>query len=795
MDRTSKTIAVTLLTLALGSALMLGCSAPGAAAADSADATALAPSRAVAAHAARWLTSFQGFEGAKISAWHPLYDPDGHVDYWEAELAPQGYLILGATRRNFPMVEFSAGSPSHFAQLSQGAREPFRMMRFGPGYLAAVSPSGDLLAEVGERPRLLPPECQVAGLAEEKLLEDQAPVRSVPSHAAVPAHCAQVRKSSLAELRAQYRRFLPDPGNAEVQQRLGRRWDEVEARAAEASSGRSGALSSWTSGGWNYFFARDYDYGRAGSACSQRQDITYFTQIPNGTFPNLNDEYSGCGPTAWANYLGWWDLHGRPGTLAGAHQVNDSYIGGVTMALNDLLNVHGAPGDDAGHTFTWDIANGYQFVTQPLQAGAYTIWNDIGYWYKWQDIWPIPHDSIYEVARDAIGQRKIPLITYYGSDSHITMAYGLAESVTGWQDDSWVWINPAWSTDECRSKWISKDDVHGFWSLTWLRLVRDFDFESSADTDAAPGFPSDPNGWYAQGSGASFGIEHALGTAASGANNAFIVLDKAGHSGLQKIAQAVTVEPYRHYRLTASVRTGALRDQYTGYVSVRGANTIQYGQAFGALPSYTTISVDFTVGNDTSVEVSAALWSDGTADPTQWLRLDTVNVWLMDSLEDGEFEMQTPGTRTLRYPWAFDSRSEAATNWGISNTAAYARSGNFAWVSNQACATCTGVNSAGPGQKEWVELTQTISVALNTTYRVSAWVNVTNAWLGIGAYDAAGSVIGSPQYFPGVTNQGWKQVSTTFSSGNRDSVQLFFGYPSPSQAAGFWLDGVSVQAQ
>jgi hypothetical protein len=757
----------------------------------------------VAALAQDLVQHFRGFEGARVVAFHPIEDPDGNIDFWEAQLqkgdGPAGYVMLSATQRNYPIVEMSPGGESHFGYFSKKVGAPFHMMRFGSGYLAALSDDGQVLAEVGDRPRLLPDECRPSATVEGRSVDGQELVH--PNQPSVPS-CAAVKEPSIQELKTSYARFLPSDAKA-----LAAAWKRVRsaAKAAPAPQGLTTAdtKQTWSDGTWNYYFANGYDYYLANSNCGIQQDITYFTQMPPNSYPNTTDNYSGCGPTAWMNLFGWWSRHGRPGVLQGPHLVDDSYIDFVTMDFNDLLNVHGGLTGDDGNTFTWDIANGYQWISQPLsQSGFPAPWYDLtGYWYRYGTV-AIDYDWVYEVGRDSIITNKTPLVVAYASDSHITVAYGLAELTTGWQNGSYLWINPGWHISECQygpgngSKWIYKDDLRGLFEVSSMRLVRDSGFENDPST-----FPSDPNGWQGVGAGASFRVESGVGTASSGSNNGLIVLDKAGHSGLQKLRQAVTVEPYRHYRLTAMVRTGTLSN--FGVIAINDPTApsgwgFTVGSTVYTTPQYQVVSVDFSPGNTNYVEVMAALWSDGTANSSQWMRIDDVNVWLMDSLEDGDFELQPAVNQAVSFPWKLTTSQ--TTSGGISSDATQAHSGGrLAWIYSPACSSCVPSSfNYAPGQTGWSEFGNVISVSPNTNYQVTAWVNAYNTPVTVGVTDLAN---GYPSTLGGKAARqvfslpsGYQQVTFNFNSGNNEMLRLYFGYTQYQQFAWMHLDQVVVRS-
>ncbi len=107
------------------------------------------------------LASFQdlpGFANAAVAETFPIYDQDGiSIAYYEVKFrSPDGkdagYAILSADERDLPIVEFSHQGTTHFERFQQETKEPFRMVRYGAGYITAESQQGALLSEIGLRP-------------------------------------------------------------------------------------------------------------------------------------------------------------------------------------------------------------------------------------------------------------------------------------------------------------------------------------------------------------------------------------------------------------------------------------------------------------------------------------------------------------------------------------------------------------------------------------------------------------------------------------------------------------------
>ncbi|HEY7683228.1 MAG TPA: PLAT/LH2 domain-containing protein [Gemmatimonadales bacterium] len=122
-------------------------------------------------HVAReLLISFKklpGFREAGLGAMNPVYNVDGEtVAYYEikftSKLRPNsGYAIVAATQEDVPIMEFSDSGLTHFERFSSRIKQPFRMIRFGPTFMAAESAQGELLMGIGEPPGIAPQDPQL----------------------------------------------------------------------------------------------------------------------------------------------------------------------------------------------------------------------------------------------------------------------------------------------------------------------------------------------------------------------------------------------------------------------------------------------------------------------------------------------------------------------------------------------------------------------------------------------------------------------------------------------------------
>jgi hypothetical protein len=392
-------------------------------------------SRAIKSAAQNILLDFRelpGLKDAKVVAMKPIYGHRGRsIAYYEAKFSSpdnqnNGYAILSATTADFPVVEFSHRGLTHYERFAgMTRRSDFKMVRFGPHYITAEDKEGNLLHEIGARPYIVPTELQKHVRDEAKSTKGE--VKEIVTPQAVLDR--KGKKGRPLAYKTFKQRFVRPPVNAE----------KVE--------------TSWTprtkaSCAYDYYWASGYG------------SHTYFTQIPKNTSPNTNDHASGCGATAWMNLFGWHDRNWTPNLLAGSQTVNNAYIENLTMACHDFIGTY-EPwftfDSDQGFTWPEDMPKGYDFARQYLNHAC-------SYWYRY-DWWDTDEEWVFEVARDVIRAGK-PFIVGYFQDWHYAIGYGVAECRThGWEDHSWIYIYPGWSTNDSQDKWIPKSTIFGIYGV------------------------------------------------------------------------------------------------------------------------------------------------------------------------------------------------------------------------------------------------------------------------------------------------------------------------------------------
>ena len=425
-----------------------------------------------------------GFKNAKIAEIYPIHGVTGRkIEYYEVKFSSpenkdNGYAIISATTNDLPVVEFSENGITHFERFQNivGAKN-FKMIRFGPNYVTAEDNKGNLLAEIGKRPLIIPKELQKHMRGEMKTGEKAIEKLQTP----------EIIKKRLGKKprMISYRTFKRRYKRPTIkEEKLQREWSMVFSR--QRNQGCS----------YNYYWADGYN------------NHPYFLQIPKNTPPNNNDHASGCGPTAWMNLIGWHDLNWTPDLLPGSHRYNDTYINLLTMACHDFIGTYEPWWTfDADQGFTWpdDMAKGYEFIRIFLRHAC-------RYWYRY-DWWWTDEDWVFEVARDVIRARR-PFIVGYFQDWHYAIGYGVAECrVHGWREHSWIKIYPAWSWNDSLDKWIPKDTIFAIYGVYDFHPLLEFlRIENPQEMELVINGPSDANRLFVYTGTAVFASHGAIGS-------------------------------------------------------------------------------------------------------------------------------------------------------------------------------------------------------------------------------------------------------------------------------------------
>ena len=362
----------------------------------------------------------------------------------EPTSSDRGYLIVSLDRHDLPVLEYNTEGPTPVERLLRrcGGKTPARIVRFGPTFWAAEDAAGDLIANLGTEPFKiphdfapvmgarfageidtardileLPPELKLqlssyASYAELKQDYEFSPVHKLlrerrAAHAGLQWDLEMGKLPQILELRVgETNLFL----SGVVVEDAVLHWEDVRAladltvlRSGFVAVGRqvgSAPLTVRSSRGLEAYVlrvsARGVGLATVGLASGDPfwrtktwwagawGDQMHYYQLKDSDWCNL----VGCGPTAVAMLLGYWDRRGVPSAfytgvsgsagfdslrLSDAPQEIDTanrkaVLRKVYHPLHELCDVICDPFSDAGATWPSDLIEGFATYLQPVAS-------------------------------------------------------------------------------------------------------------------------------------------------------------------------------------------------------------------------------------------------------------------------------------------------------------------------------------------------------------------------------------------------------------------------------------------
>jgi hypothetical protein len=368
--------------------------------------------RTVAMVFLRRMENISNFGFRRVGPAFPLRNPFGEdgklfdVKLLDNTDEDAGYIVVNTDRQDFPINEFSLEGPCIHEKFERriGAGR-FHVIWFSPTYAVAVNDEGNPLDEIGN------------------YLLSQENRDRIPANGNHEAHFQLIRKEREA-FRDKHRSRIVAVWEAMLEQVAGASTSELAQFGPP-----SGNYWQYTAEGW------------------ERDPL--FNQIPANTGANDTDNWSGCGPTAWAIYMGWHDLVWSPDLLRGSQNQNGTawgtelawncYNDRIQMDLSDsdYLDVDGVFWNDSGYTMDGDMEKGFDYIEQELGVQI------IGQSHYSGGVFG--HDEAEEVQKvyEAITYDRRPIIIK--TPGHFCLAGEfLSDPDSDNIGDQWVHINTGW---------------------------------------------------------------------------------------------------------------------------------------------------------------------------------------------------------------------------------------------------------------------------------------------------------------------------------------------------------------
>jgi hypothetical protein len=385
------------------------------------------------------------FFGKVPFAAQPIYaygvDEVAYYEVWLTEdgRSPKGWLLISATDRDYPLVNFSHDGTPYSQKVLGDARqrgakvvEGDRIYRFGVSYFSIETAQGERIGEFGDMPSWLPGPVALAGSGQG---DSDGSTVDLASSVEAEEWVHYLPVTSYDDLRAYFADSYFTPRRAELAEMMRVRIFPKSGHG-EAYQGEVGPAS------YIFRWITSYD------------NQALYTQIPANYQFNWTSCWSGCNNNAWTSLYAWWDKNMGKGNL-----IQTTSTGETCPTLRNTL--------------------ARQVVTDPVQMWfrgiCATYCNDGGGWTKWSKAYKghlfapnqgYSHSYKYqwcnstgcdvdlaEILIECIGNDLRP--AHIGANAHFYVGTGLAQWDTN-TDWTWVYGYPGWSQDH-------SDDVFIWW--------------------------------------------------------------------------------------------------------------------------------------------------------------------------------------------------------------------------------------------------------------------------------------------------------------------------------------------
>lgn len=360
----------------------------------------------------------------------PIYaygiDGVAYYEVWftEDDKNVKGWMLISATEKDYPLVNFSQGIPYSSHMLT--AKTPNnKIYRFGASFYT-MEQNGNKVAAYGSMPKY------VMNTSIQKSHGGQGDSRiglvdSFKAEEEVEG-VDYFLVNSYETLKSLFPKYYYSNQRAEYAERMTQRLFSASGHSATAK----------TSGYYQYRWVGGQQ--------------AYYKQIPAYTGWNQNACWSGCNNNAWTNIYGWWDRNAGkanliPTTSTGetspVYRNTTSRQNSIDPAQMSIRSVSGTYcGSGTGWTLWSNTYKGYQYASNK------------GYGYSYQYYWGNNAGSnvtLANIVTDGIANNYKPV--YVGANSHAYVGYGWAQ----WTDNTdWTlaYCYPGWSENNNDDVWI-----------------------------------------------------------------------------------------------------------------------------------------------------------------------------------------------------------------------------------------------------------------------------------------------------------------------------------------------------
>jgi hypothetical protein len=381
------------------------------------------------------IASNDRFTGKAPSHIQPIYaygiDGVAYYEVWFTgdQKTLQGWVLISATDKDYPIVNYSNGIP-YSSRIVKGEKDE-KAYRFGVSYYA-LEKNGKKVAEYGEFPKYVS-NTSIEKSGECKGDSKDSTVSKNNSNDNAVAGVDYFVVSDYESLKSLYSKYYFTDKKKEVAKKM-----ESEIFATNANrSGRTDAA---------YIYR--YISGNFG----------FYTQIAPNSGWNPYSCYAGCNNNAWASIFAWWDLNMSKGALIPTTSTGETcpLYRNTTARRNSVDPVQMYCRSVCG-TFC-DGTGGATYFSKAYLAYKYPSSKGYGYWYNsWWCNSAGCNVNMANILTDGLANNYRPV--QIGGNSHFYVGYGYAQWDTN-TDWTWAYCYPGWSENHNDDVWVSWHDFN-----------------------------------------------------------------------------------------------------------------------------------------------------------------------------------------------------------------------------------------------------------------------------------------------------------------------------------------------
>lgn len=374
------------------------------------------------------------FENKKPCHIQPIYaygiDGVAYYEVWftEDDETVKGWILVSATDKDLPMVNFSNGKP-YSSNLMSDTLSSDKIYRFGVSYFV-LERNGQKVKDYGVMPAAVftnTTEKSSGGTDE----NGNVTLESDGDGSNLKEGIDYTPINDYQSLKQLYPEYYYSAERVSSAQSLG---------SISSNSKAAPSIPGATPPPANYKYR--YVTGQ----------FSYFLQIPPNTGHNTTSCYSGCNNNAWASLYGWWDLNKGKGNLIpttaegeASPQFNNTTdrknaVDPVQMQIRSLAGTYCS--GTTGNTYWSRMHKGYLYA------------KNLGYGYSasWYHCWFSGcSSSLANIATQGIANNGYPVII--GANSHMYVGYGWMQDPANTQY-TYALCYPAWKENHDDDVWI-----------------------------------------------------------------------------------------------------------------------------------------------------------------------------------------------------------------------------------------------------------------------------------------------------------------------------------------------------